>query len=361
VNRRERLRRCYYHEELDRPAVYSRTNYPPDDPSYDGLRAYLAENAEQKHIWNGCRRADEPPTEQRVEPISEDWERHVTVLHTPAGDLTASRRVSLKGQPGLGESWFVSSREETERYLSLPDPVFRDEVESFFEADRRMGDSGIAQAMLGANPAGFVADHVCGSENFALLSVTDRDVIHELCRRRMEALLERVKFLLAEGVGPYFGIAGQEFLTPPLHGPRDFDDFNVRYDRPIFDLIHEGGGRVHVHCHGSIRRVFDGFLDAGVDVLHPFEAPPCGDISPAEAKERARGRMCMEGNIQIADMYEASPEEVRRQTEALIEDCFDDRCGLIVSPTASPYIRGAGEECLPRYRAMVEAVLEWSP
>ena len=43
----------------------------------------------------------------------------------------------------------------------------------------------------------------------------------------------------------------------------------------------------------------------------------------------------------------------------LIEDTFDDRAGLIVSPTASPYIYGLGEECFPTYKAMVDTVLEW--
>ena len=44
---------------------------------------------------------------------------------------------------------------------------------------------------------------------------------------------------------------------------------------------------------------------------------------------------------------------------ALIADAFDDHRGLIVSPTASPYIRGAGEDCLAMYMAMVETVREW--
>ena len=92
-------------------------------------------------------------------------------------------------------------------------------------------------------------------------------------------------------------------------------------------------------------------------MLHPFEAPPLGDITPAEAKRVARGRMCLEGNIQIADMYDSTPHDVRAQTEALIAECFDDRRGLIVSPTASPYIRGEGETCWPQYKAMIDAVL----
>jgi len=41
---------------------------------------------------------------------------------------------------------------------------------------------------------------------------------------------------------------------------------------------------VHVHCHGSIRKVFHGFVDMGADVLHPFELPPMGDITAAQGR-----------------------------------------------------------------------------
>ena len=68
--------------------------------------------------------------------------------------------------------------------------------------------------------------------------------------------------------------------------------------------------------------------------------------------------MCLEGNIQIQRMYEAAPEAVREETEHLIADVWDDRKGRIVSPTASPYIRGQGESCLPQYQAMIEIVLD---
>jgi len=32
--------------------------------------------------------------------------------------------------------------------------------------------------------------------------------------------------------------------------------------------------------------------------------------------------------------------------------------GLIVCPTASPYIRGEGETCFPQFKAMIDTVLE---
>ncbi len=358
MNARERLRRCYFHEELDRPAVYSRAGFPPDDPSYDRLKAYLQAHTELKRGWGGHGLESPAPTEQHIEPENADFDRQVTVLHTPAGDLRSTFLVSRRGQPGMHETSFIKTREDAEAYLSLRMPLIAGDTASFGEADREIGDRGIVEVNLGFNPAGFVAE-LCGSENFAAMTITDRDIVHALCERRMQVMLQLVRFVLQRKLGPFFAMLGEEYLVPPLHGPRDFDDFNVCYDKPILDLIHEAGGRVHIHCHGSIRRVMPGFVAMGADVLHPFEAPPMGDITAREAKALARGRICLEGNIQIADMYERTPDEIRAQTAALIRDAFDDHRGLIVCPTASPYIRGAGEACFPQYQALIDTVLAW--
>jgi hypothetical protein len=358
MTRRERLTRCYRHEELDRPAVFTRPGYPKNDPSYDRLKAYMNANADRKAGWSSSLLESQPEIKSCTEPYNADFSRRIDVLETPAGPLRRTHLVSLKGQPGLHETYFINSAEDAERYLSLPMPAHGGDVSSFFKIDAELGDSGIADVSLGHNPAGFTVE-LCGSENFALLSVTDRHILHRLCERRMRILLDRVRFLAKQRVGPFYGMAGEEYVVPPLHGPADFADFNVRYDQPILDAVHEAGGRMHVHCHGPIRSVFQLFVDMGVDVLHPIEPPPQGNLEAAEAKAMARGRMCLEGNIQIHRMYEATAEEVRAETARLIADAFDDRRGLIVSPSASPYIRGAGERCFPQYQAMVETVLNW--
>jgi hypothetical protein len=265
---------------------------------------------------------------------------------------------SLRGQPGLQEEHLLKNRGDAEKYLSLPDPPADADLSGFFEADKGIGDVGILDVRAGRSPGGHVAQ-LFGSEQFAIMTLTDRDILHELCRQAQRWLLAKVKHLLAGGVGPYFSLAAEEYVAPPLHGPDDFRDFIVRYEKPVIDLIHEAGGRVHVHCHGRIGRIFDGFIEMGTDVLHPFEPPPLGDITAAEAKSLARGKMCLEGNLQIATMYESTPEAIRAETTRLIEDAFDDRRGLIVCPSASPYIRGEGEQCYENFRAMVETVLNW--
>lgn len=360
MTRRERMERSYFYRETDRPAVFVRTGFPSDDPTYDRLKAYLEEHTELKAPWYDLYRhlmEKDYPVESFDEPYSADFVRRVRVLRTPAGELRSSSLLSTRGQPGLHETYFINSPEDAEKYLSLPLPDTRCETGSFAALEAATGDRGIVDVLLGLNPGGFAAT-LCGSVNFALLSVSDREILHRLCRRRLEIMLNALKYLVSRGVGPFFSILGEEYIVPPLHGPADFHDFNTRYDKPIIDLAHEAGGRFHVHSHGSVKRVFDGFLEMGADVLHPFEPPPQGDILAREAKELARGRMCLEGNIQISRMYEADPGEIREETARLIADAFDDRRGLIVCPTASPYIRGAGEACFPRVRAMVEAVLD---
>jgi hypothetical protein len=82
-------------------------------------------------------------------------------------------------------------------------------------------------------------------------------------------------------------------------------------------------------------------------------------------------------SIQIDRTYEHSPDEVC--AEALMATVFSDGQGLIprkirstifrVSPTATPYVRGQGEACFARYKAMprkirstifrIDAVLAW--
>lgn len=358
MTRRERLKRCYFNEEVDRPAVYSRTGYPQNDPTYDRLKSYIKKNTELKVSWKSSCIEEEYKTEKFSEPYSDDYECETSIIYTPAGELRSLRFNSLKGKPGMTREYYIKSEPDAEKLLSLPFPrLINKKVSGFFELEKQISDSGITNVILGQNPAGHVAK-MMGSETFAIMSMESRDMIHELCRRRMQILINRVKYLLEKGAGPFFSMLGEELITPPLHSPQDFFEFNVKYDKPIIDIIHEAGGRVHIHCHGSIKDVIQGFIDMGADVVHPFEAPPQGDILPFEAKEIIRDKICYEGNIQINKMYENTPEEIREETQNLIKQVFDDNKGLIVCPSASPYVRGEGEQCFKQYKAMIDTVLE---
>jgi hypothetical protein len=255
----------------------------------------------------------------------------------------------------MHDSYLLKDAADARKWMSLPMPQLSNDVSSYFEMDRRVGDRGIVDADIGHNPAGTVAA-LFGSETFAIMTLTERDLIHELCRRQMEIILARLKNAIRLGVGPFFSMLGEEYLVPPLHGPVDFCDFNVRYDKPIIDLVHEAGGRIHIHSHGRIGRVFQSFVDMGVDVLHPVEPPLMGDITAKQAKSMARGKLCIEGNLQVANFYEHTAGQIRDEVRTLIDDAFDDHRGLIVAPSASLYQFGKGQQCCDQVRAMIETV-----
>ncbi len=357
MNSRERLERCYRQQEIDRPAVYTRTAYPLNDPTYDELKKFMQMYTDHKKAWTGWRIDYAYKLEKMVKPYSSDYQRVITTMTTPKGKLTSSLFSNLTGKPNMLETHYIKDYDDALKYLSLPDAdIIPGNPSDFFEEIKNMGDKGIIEVHLGLNPAGFVAD-LMGSENFAIMSITDRDIIYELCKKRMHTLIRAVKKLVENGIGPYFSMLGEEYIVPPMHGEKDFYDFNVQYDKPIIDLIHNAGGYVHIHCHGSIKKVLQGFVDMGADVLHPFEAPPMGDITASEAKKIIRNKICMEGNIQISHMYESTPDEIREEVTNLIHDAFDDGKGLIVCPTASPYIFGEGEKCFQQYKALVETVV----
>lgn len=358
LTRKERMIRAYTHQEMDRPGVYCRTAFPTDDPTYDELKAYLQAHSDLKPHWSGFAVQEPYRTEHYTEQPSPETHRKVTTLHTPAGDLTSKVRYVMAGAEAMEEEPLIKSVEDAKTYLSLPMPKLGGDVAGHFALQQQTGDTGIVEVAMGLNPAGMTAAN-CGSENFAMFSATDRDVVHALCQREMDVAMARVKYLLSKGVGEFFSSLGQEYIVPPLHGPRDYEDFNLRYDKPIFDLIHEADGRVHVHCHGKVKSVFPLFLKTGIDVLHPFEPPPMGDITGSEAKAIAGSALTLEGNIEIADMYEQSPQYIRRLTEELIDDAFADRQGLILCASSSPYIPGKGQVCFPQFKAMIDTVLAW--
>ena len=356
MNSKERLTRCYFGHEIDRPAVYSRTSFPDNDATYDKLKEYLNRFSDQKANFYAKGLCESYKRDNVKEAYSPEYDKVTTILHTPKGELQQVWLNSRTNQPGFLKEYFIKDASDCEKYLSLPLPRIDGDCSDFFKEQDKMGNKGIVEVFLGNNPGGTVAD-LMGSETFAMLSITDRELLHALCRREMDIHMQIVSYVIDAGLGPFFAIHGQEYIVPPLHGRVDFDDFNVRYDKPIIDLIHEAGGRVHVHCHGSLRQVLSGFLEMGADVLHPIEPPPLGDITAGEARAILGDKVCIEGNIQIANMYESSPEQIIEETAKLIKDAFVNSKGLIVSPTASPYIPGAGETCFLQYKAMIDTMI----
>lgn len=290
--------------------------------------------------------------EARAERIDLDerWALIKTTLHTPKGPLTSIHQVSKTGMPGLRRKFWVESEEDLEKFLSIPYMPPRPDVKGFFELERRIGDRGIVMVGL-SDPIAYVHD-LLGSELLAIWSVERRDLVKMLVGIFAERLTDLVSYLLESGVRGVYGFSGEEYVAPPLHSPSDFREFVALPEKRIFDLIHSHGSLVHVHCHGRLRSVLDMFVEMGVDCLHPVEPPPLGDLTLREAKERLKGKVCVEGNVQIGDIYSEEPSKFEAKVRKVVSEGAEGG-GFILCPTASPHTPVLPERAVLNYLTMI--------
>ncbi len=284
-----------------------------------------------------------------------DWVLHRTTVHTPGGDLQWAYQASKSGLPGMQTEFMVKALADLDKVLSLPYEPLRPDCGGFHAAAERLGERGVAHCHL-PNAVSLLHE-LMGSERLAVWSLEHRSrllEVHEVCHQRC---LDLLRWLLDQGVGPVFTLFGAEYVAPPLHGPRDFRDFSTRTDAEMARLIHDRGGLLHIHCHGPVGAVLEQFAELGCDCLHPIEPPPMGDVTLAEAVRRLGHRTCLEGNIQIGDLYAGRTAEVIAQVRHNIE--ITACRGYILSPTASPHTPVLEPLTVRNYLAMIKTAAEY--
>jgi hypothetical protein len=88
-----------------------------------------------------------------------------------------------------------------------------------------------------------------------------------------------------------------------------------------------------VHCHGRVRSTLELVIARGGDFFEPVEPPPAGDITFAEAKVLAAGRMALGGNVEARVIANESLEEVEAATRRAFEGGGE---GMVLKLSAGP-------------------------
>ncbi len=102
---------------------------------------------------------------------------------------------------------------------------------------------------------------------------------------------------------------------------RSFDEFIVKYEGRLWDLVRKAGKTVWVHCHGRAATVLDRFISGGVQLLDPVGTPTAGNIDIGPAKEQAAGAgMTLIGNIEMSDLPTCTPDEIEARVKKAVCD-----------------------------------------
>jgi hypothetical protein len=272
--------------------------------------------------------------------VSDVRTQHTTILHTPKGDL----KWVYEEDEGILTQWDihrpVQCVEDVERLLSVPYAFVPPDPSAFEPFRRHRAEMGV-YAVGGAGVNSMVA-MLCGIMAYELLLewvMVEPEIIKRLADTWLERTGEKVDWLLAQGVGPFWHFNGVERAAPPMMGPRQWAQWVVPYDGEIMRRIKAADpeARIHVHCHGKVRTLLDSFVEMGVDSTDPVEPPPQGDADIAEVKTTYDGRLVFLGNIEFLDMETRQPQEIEALVRRAIE--ASGKRNVMLMPSAGPHER----------------------
>lgn len=234
----------------------------------------------------------------------------------------------------------VQSIEDVEKLLSVPykfNPPDPKEYEPFRKHRAQMG----VNAISGGGINSMVA-MLCGIMPFELLLewvITESDTIKRLADTWLERTVEKVDWLLSQGVGPFWHFNGVERASPPMMGPKQWEELVVPYDGEIMRRIKTADPEaiIHVHCHGKVRTLLDSFVEMGVDSIDPVEPPPQGNVDIAEVKRKYDNKLVFVGNIEFLDMETKDPDEMDKLVQCAIEG--GGKKNVMLCTSAGPHER----------------------
>ena len=256
-----------------------------------------------------------------------------SIIDTPEGELTAINRWDPASRTGWTVKYPVESREDLAKLASvpweLPEGLAPPDA-SAFPAD--LARRGIVEVRI-SSPMVCVAGAM-PYEMVLGLCLTDMELIEELtevCRARV---LDCVRVLLSAPGIDLVWMGGSEWLTPPMASPEVYERLVQEQERSIIDYVHaHSDALVQIHCHGRVAAALPRMIDRGADYTEPVEPPPDGDVTMAEAKAVAAGRITLGGNVECRVIANESQAAAEAATRAAFEG---GRERFVLRPTEGP-------------------------
>lgn len=143
-----------------------------------------------------------------------------------------------------------------------------------------------------------------GMEHYMMNMFSNPKLVHAVTDRVCEFYYEaNERFFEAAGdlVDGFF--FGNDFGTQLdlICGPKQFDEFILPWFQKFTDQGHRHGYQVILHSCGSIHKVIDRLIDAGVDCLHPLQAKAV-DMDAVTLARDFKGRIAFMGGIDTQDL-----------------------------------------------------------
>lgn len=279
-----------------------------------------------------------------------------TKIDTPKGPLTAVIGRNATSDTTWTLKYPVESRADIEKIRSVPWELPADLAPpNLFCLPESFSTRGIIYTGV-SSPFVCVAG-MMPYEYFLELCITEFDLIKDLTRQCCDRILNILDVVLSERTVEYVWMGGCEWLTPPMGSPMLYRELVQEFERKVIERIHAGDAISHIHCHGNVRSTLELAIQRGGDFFEPVEPPPDGDITFAEAKALANGRITLGGNIEARVLENEDADTVEEATRR----AFDGgKARMVLQTTAGP-ISKMTSRMIENYHRMVDVWEELSP
>jgi uroporphyrinogen-III decarboxylase len=363
----KRLERCLRGQPVDRVpiwmlfnAVYQQNPWYPNSfniPSYRPViqKALTDTDIFQRHWFSPGVFYASPEAAQKTTRVWRDagYRMYETRLQTPEGEMVSYSRKNAAGQ--VEHKALITDIGDLSRMLSIEHRPFKPDLTEFRKIREELGERGLMMVNF-CDPLSLLYFH-CDAEPLLIWTASEIDRLTGFLDIIFNRMMDHLRYLLEEGIGPVYFIVGSEFACPPVVSPRTFRRLVVHYDKQIIDLIHAYGGLAIMHHHGGAQKVLEDILSMSPDGIHPLEAPPVGDTPLSLAKEVLGKQICLIGNVQYDTLIRGSAEQLEEEVSRTMQ-AWKPAGRFILAPTAGPYLADLSELAVENHLRMIRAGLE---
>ena len=160
--------------------------------------------------------------------------------------------------------------------------------------------------------------------------------------------------------GHLWRVVGSEYASEPFLPPRLYEEYVVRYTKPMVEIIRRYGGFARIHSHGRLKNILPHIAAMEADGLDPIEPPPQGDMQLVDVRRTYGQQMVLFGNIEASELETLPPAQFeQRAAQALRDGTAGTGRGFVLMPSSCPYGRRISAEVMANYETMVRLVNEY--